>query len=519
MFSFSLLMSFLGALGLFLIGMWLMTEGLKIAGGQALEHLLGQWISTRQRGFWAGVLVTGLVQSSSAVTIATIGFINARLMTFSQSMWVIFGSNVGTTLTAWLVLLVGFKFDVSAFTLPLVGVGALLKVFSPNLRAQSLGMALAGFGLLFMGISALQTTFSGFTPAAGELPQIGVSPVLMGLALGFLMTVLTQSSSAGIAIILTASATGMTSIELAAPAVIGANVGTTTTAIIAAIGATNNAKRLAAAHVIFNLLTASVAVLLLLILLALDELHFTPSDMALFLAIFHSGFNLLGVLLMLPLEPRLSRWLMGWFKNKDQPLVDSNLAVVPDLALRALERQLKHFQGKLLALPMSQTPTTLEPISDGLIELQRFITLASRNPLTAAQSAKLEQAFNTVHRLQGALETYKEARGLEEDGPVPTESVKVWLTQAQKLSELQLGSDQDTIQKNWQDMQQQYASLRQQLIHAAITEKWPAGQLDPVLKTLSSRLHFQRRMLQAAESMAAFMAKDDGQPVSSATKQ
>ncbi|MDF2180214.1 Na/Pi symporter [Aliiglaciecola sp. CAU 1673] len=509
MLSTQLAMSFLGALGLFLIGMWLMTEGLKIAGGQALEHLLGKWISTRLRGFLAGLMVTGLVQSSSAVTVATIGFINARLMTFSQSVWVIFGSNVGTTLTAWLVLLVGFKFDISAFTLPLIGIGALLKVFAPNLRAQSLGMALAGFGLLFMGISSLQGAFAGLTPASGELPDIGASPLFLGLALGFLMTVLTQSSSAGIAIILTASASGMTTIELASSAVIGANVGTTTTALIAAIGATNNGKRLAAAHVIFNLMTAVVAVLLLLVLLFwLRDLNLKPDDMALFLAIFHTGFNILGVLLMLPFEPKLSRWLMGWFKSKGQPLVDSNLAVVPDLALRALEQQLKHFQAKLLALPMTKEPVNLDPIAEGLSALQRFITLASQNQLTKAQSAKLEHGLNALHRLQAALETYREAQGFDMTLPTPVEGFDDWLALVQKLSELQFGDDQAAVDENWLTIQNEYANIRNKVIHAAVTQRWPSGQLDPLLKTLSSRLHFQRRMLQASESLVAFATKE-----------
>ena len=124
-----MLFSLMGSLGLFLLGMWLMTEGLKLAGGRALETLLGQWTSSRLRGLATGVLITALVQSSSAVTVATLGFVNAGLMTFQRALWVVFGSNVGTTATAWLVTFFGFSMKIDALTFPLIGVGAALRTF------------------------------------------------------------------------------------------------------------------------------------------------------------------------------------------------------------------------------------------------------------------------------------------------------------------------------------------------------------------------------------------------------
>ncbi|WP_373054666.1 Na/Pi symporter, partial [Thioalkalivibrio sp.] len=161
--TYALIAGFLGGLGLFLLGMTLLTDGLKTAGGKALQHILGVWTRTRPRALASGMGVTALVQSSSAVTVATIGFANAGLLTLGQSVWVIFGSNVGTTMTGWLVALIGFNIRIEAFALPAIGIGALLYLFMKAARPRYLGLALAGFGLLFFGIDVLRETFEGLS--------------------------------------------------------------------------------------------------------------------------------------------------------------------------------------------------------------------------------------------------------------------------------------------------------------------------------------------------------------------
>jgi len=198
--------AFLGGLGLFLLGMSLLTDGLKLAGGRALRHILGDWTRTRLRALISGITVTALVQSSSAVTVATIGFANAGLLTLSQSIWVIFGSNVGTTMTGWLVALIGFNLRIETFALPAVGIGALLYLFLRRVRPRHLGLALAGFGLLFLGIDVLQHAFAGLSQQVdlAALARPGLSGVLMMVLLGALLTVLMQSSSASMAMALTA---------------------------------------------------------------------------------------------------------------------------------------------------------------------------------------------------------------------------------------------------------------------------------------------------------------------------
>ena len=313
----------IGALGLFLLGMWMMTEGLKLAGGQALKRLLGKWTSTRMKGIASGILVTALVQSSSAVTVATIGFVNTGLMSFSQSLWVIFGSNVGTTFTAWIVTIFGLKVDIGGFTYLMIGVGAILRVFAPRERGKALGMAVAGFGILFLGISELQSAFSGFadSPLFSELLAGGKHQVILGLVAGIVLTVLTQSSSAAIALVLTALASTLINLETAAAAVIGANVGTTSTAMISVIGATANAKRLAVAHLAFNLLTGVVAFLILPLFLQLvlfiAKVGYLGTEPTIILAIFHTLFNVMGVLLMWPITARLVVLLQRLFIRSD----------------------------------------------------------------------------------------------------------------------------------------------------------------------------------------------------------
>jgi phosphate:Na+ symporter len=406
MWTFNLI----GSLGLFLLGMWLMTEGLKQAGGRALQSLLGSWTSNRLRGLSAGILVTALVQSSSAVTVATIGFVNAGLMTFQQSVWVIFGSNVGTTMTGWLVTVFGFSLDIEAFTFPLLGVGAFLRVFSPNKRGQALGMAMAGFGLLFMGIDALQSTFTSFAAQFDmrALSTAGVQGVVLGVFIGMLLTIATQSSSAAIALILTAVAGGIAGLTVAAAAVIGANIGTTSTALIATLGATSNAKRLAFAHVLFNVITASVALLLLPLFLGVTAFMSTPGrsvNTTMALALFHTSFNVLGVILMQPLEPWMSRYLLGLFRKisaetHSPSVLDKNVAAVPDLAIRALSLELHKLREQLTLIPLHKLLDSADEklpdrnaLDARLDGVDQFIQLVSQADLSKELSNLLAANF------------------------------------------------------------------------------------------------------------------------------
>ncbi|WP_420230986.1 Na/Pi cotransporter family protein [Pseudomonas sp. ABY48] len=338
----------LGGIGLFLVGMWMMTDGLKVAAGDSLQTLLRMATSSALRGIVVGVVITSIVQSSSAVTVATIGFVNAGLLTLAQSIWVIFGTNVGTTMTGWLVATIGVKVDIVALALPLLGIGMILRlVAGARPRLSGLGQAIAGFGMFFLGIGFLQQGFATTTvPASlvglGHSPWLGIPVFLM---VGIALTMLTQSSSAAIAIVLTASSGADLPLILAAAAVIGTNVGTTSTAALAAFSATPPAKRVAGAHIAFNVLTGCVAVLFLHPLLALSlmlaGISGGATDGTVTLAVFHTLFNCVGIVLIWPISARLTAWLEKRFVNLQEEIgrpryLDATLLHIPQLALRGL---------------------------------------------------------------------------------------------------------------------------------------------------------------------------------------
>jgi phosphate:Na+ symporter len=353
--------SFIGGIGLFLLGMRMMTDGLKVAAGDALKHILSAWTSTPLRGFLSGVLITSLVQSSGAVTVAVIGFVNAGLLDILQTVYVIYGTNIGTTMTSWLVAVVGVKLHVQALALPLIGIGMFLRVISDGTRRGAMGDALAGFGLFFLGIAILKDAFAdiGNTISFSGFEQDALG-LLVFTGLGFVLTFLMQSSSAAMVVTLTAAAGGLITMEDAAAMVIGANVGTTSTAALAVIGATANAQRIAAAHVLFNLLTGAIALLILTPLLALIEqvrewLGLVPS-MLTSLALFHTLFNILGVLMLWSFTPAMVAWLKQRLRSAEEDMgrpvyLDMNVVTTPALAFNALVMELGRmgdFAGKML---------------------------------------------------------------------------------------------------------------------------------------------------------------------------
>lgn len=346
----------IGGIGLFLIGIQMLTDGLKLAAGRALEDLLERYTSTPARGLAAGVLITALVHSSTAVTVASIGFVNTGLLSLRNALWVIFGSNVGTTLNAWLVATFGFGFRIEAFALPFVGLGAILMLAGRTVRSRALGQAIAGFGLLFLAIAILKNTFSVFGERLDltDFAHPGLTGYLLLIAVGALLTLLMQASAAVIALVITAAQSGLMPVDAACAVVIGTNIGTSKTAILSAIGATANARRLAAAHVLFNVVTGIVALALLPamidVLARLREWFADqPPTPAVMIAMFHTAFNVLGVLLMVPVSGVLLRLLSARFRSREEEIaqprhLDANSIAVPDLALRALRMELDRTQ-------------------------------------------------------------------------------------------------------------------------------------------------------------------------------
>lgn len=249
----------LGSVALFLYGMKVMSEGLQKAAGERLRNILSAMTRNRFAGTLTGFLITALIQSSSASTVMVVSFVNAGLISLGQSMAVIMGANVGTTFTAWILALFGFKVNISAFVLPLIGL-AIPLLFSSKSRNKSIGEFLIGFGFLFMGLDMIST----YVPDLQSNPDMfafleryasmGYASVLIFLLVGLVLTMVIQSSAATFAIVLIMCAKGWIGFDISCALILGSNIGTTITPIIASMGGNAAARRTAMGHLMFNVL-------------------------------------------------------------------------------------------------------------------------------------------------------------------------------------------------------------------------------------------------------------------------
>lgn len=517
-----------GGLALFLFAMLMMTDGLKTFAGAGLRHMLTQWTATPLRGVFSGVAVTALVQSSSAVTVATIGFVNAGMLTLRQALSVMFGANVGTTMTGWLVSLIGFGWKIDNLALPLLTLGVLLRLSAGRHRWRGLGDALVGFGLFFLAISLLQDAFAALAVERSAAIADGGGNLLAGFAVGFVITVLVQSSSASIAILLSAAASGLIGLPWAAAAVIGANLGTTSTAVLAALKATPAAKRLALGHVAFNAVTGVIALLLLPVALALVRALADVLDIARgaapVLALFHTTFNVFGVLLMLPLAPWLARHLERFFHTAEESLatpqhLDRTLAATPALAVPAVDAELRRLGAAVgglgrLAL-RSATPS--EPAASlELIELRaaaalelggaiiRYAaqvqteTMQAQVAVDLARKVRTARYFDEAARLLPRLATLRTAVSRTRD-PATRDSVEHVIAAA--VSVLEQANDY-----TGQAFEERYAAAKAELLNAMVQKRLEVEAADEMLDALSSA----RRLVEQCVKAAALLGDAPG---------
>ena len=256
-YSFYAFLKLIGSLGLFLYGMKIMSEGLQKVAGDRLRSILTAMTTNRVTGVLTGVLITALIQSSSATTVMVVSFVNAGLLTLAESISVIMGANIGTTVTAWIISIFGFKVDMAAFALPLLAI-ALPLIFSGKSNRKSIGEFIFGFSFLFMGLSYLKANAPDLNANPEMLAfvqnytDMGFFSILLFLFIGTILTMIVQASAATMAITLIMCANGWISLELGAALVLGENIGTTITANLAALTANTQAKRAALAHFVFN---------------------------------------------------------------------------------------------------------------------------------------------------------------------------------------------------------------------------------------------------------------------------
>lgn len=350
------LFNLVGGIGMFLMGMVMLTDGLKAFAGDRLRQVLLRFTGRPINSLLAGVGVTLLVQSSSATTVTVIGFVSAGLLTFSQAIGLVMGASLGTTGTGWIVSLLGLKVSVGFYALPLIGIGAFMHLLGSG-RTKPLGTALAGFGLIFVGIETLQQAMGQASGSINftEVPSSGLLGHFLLMFIGLLLTVIMQSSSAAIATTLTALHSNSISFEQAASLVIGAAIGTTVTGALAAMGGSVSAKRTAAAHVLFNLATGLIALLLLpLFLSGIDwaQQHVGLEPGAMSLAAFHSSFVFIGIVLFFPFIGRFAAFIERIIPEPNPQItrhLDPSLLSVPAVALETTRRALKETAVQIFA--------------------------------------------------------------------------------------------------------------------------------------------------------------------------
>lgn len=400
----------LGGIGLFLLGMLLLTDGLKAAAGEALKRVLTRFTGRTLSAFFSGFTITAMVQSSSATILATIGFVSAGLLTFAQAIGVIIGSSVGTTTTGWIVSLLGLKFSVGVIAMPLVGIGAFMRLVLKN-RAASLGLALAGFGLIFVGIETLQHGMDGVSahvqPASFPVPTF--TGRLLLVLIGIVLTVIMQSSSAAVATTITAYHAGTLDLPQSLAIVIGASIGTTVTAALASIGASVPAKRTALVHILFNGFAGTLGFVLLPVFIWVVqrlETHGMPIG-AWDIAVFHTSFTIVGALIVLPGVHLFSRLITRLIHDR-QPAptghLDATLAQVPEVALEALRRALTTCAAATADWARShsggQPPAHELPLTDIRTNLNECYDFLAKVPATvSAGQNEISPRLSLVHAM------------------------------------------------------------------------------------------------------------------------
>lgn len=379
-----------GGVGFFLLGMAVMTDGLKALAGSALRTVLAKAAATSFSGTFWGAIVTLLVQSSSATTMTTIGLVSAGLLTFPQGLSLVFGANIGTTGTGWLVALLGVRVSLTAYALPIVFAGALLKLVGKGRLAAS-GGAIAGFALILVGLTTLQQGMSGLAEQLNpaDLPAVvgsGGAPSWSGalgaltlVATGVVMTTVMQSSTAAITVSLSALFAGAIGLDQAVALVIGQNIGTSTSSAMAAVGASNTAKRLAVAYIAFKLIAAVVFLLLFPVIVRVMIRASDSVDPVTLVAAFHTAYNVVGVAILLPMIKPFTRLIERIVPDRGSTftryLDPAALAASPIVAVEAARRTVAHVLATLCSPATSADDISVTSQSaEALRQVQVFLS-------------------------------------------------------------------------------------------------------------------------------------------------
>ena len=444
--------SVLGGVGLFLLGMSVMTAGLKGLAGSGLRTVLSKAAATPLSSAFWGAIVTLIVQSSSATTMTTIGLVSAGALTFPQGLALVFGANVGTTGTGWLIALIGIRVSVTAAALPMIFVGALIKVLGRG-RVSAAGAALAGFALVLFGLSTLQQGMGGLAERLhpADLPAVlgagwwaGLYGVLALVVVGLAMTAVMQSSTAAIAVTLSANYAGAIGLDQACALIIGQNIGTATSSAMAAIGASSTAKRLGLAYVLFKLIAAAIALVLFPVTIPPLVRASDSIDGVTLLAAYHTAYNVIGVLVLLPVINGFTRLVERMLPERSSPLTRcldpaalvSSIATV-EAVRRTVARALETMCGSLAttlsaanqdaSLPARRNMVPAAEAASALRQAQEFMSEVSGPPESEDEQLRFTGTLHALDHASRLAETVGEEAefGMPLGGPGEMRAVNV----------------------------------------------------------------------------------------------
>jgi len=336
----------LAGLAIFLYGMFLLEDSIKAISGRVFRKMIRQYTDSRLRSIGSGAFITAILQSSSAVSLMVLAFVGAGVMTMENGIGVMMGANLGTTVTSWIVAVFGFKLKIESLALPLIAGGGLMSIaFAPSSKLFQGSRMLIGFGFLFLGLDFMKTSVENYAQYI-DLSSIADYGLWLYLLLGILITALMQSSSAAIAIVLTALNSGLISFDTSVAMVIGANIGTTVTVLLGSLGGIQSKKRVSTSHLIFNLVTGIIAFAALQPLSRL-VVHFfdTATNAVMALALFHTLFNCIGVVVFFPFIGLLARFLSRAFPDHKEILtvyLGNTPTEVTDAAIASLRKEILH---------------------------------------------------------------------------------------------------------------------------------------------------------------------------------
>ena len=378
-------LTMIGGLSLFLFGMSIMGQALERRAGGKLRALLGKFTTGRTAGLLTGLVVTAVIQSSSATTVMVVGFVNSGLMTLRQAVNVIMGANVGTTVTAWILSLAGIDSGSwyirlakpSSFTPLLALAGIILYMFCRGEKKKDTGMIFLGFATLMFGMETMSGAVSGLreVPAFRELFVMFENP-LLGVLAGAALTAIIQSSSASVGILQALAVTGQVSYGAAIPIIMGQNIGTCVTAMLSSVGANKNAKRAAMVHLSFNCIGTAVWISVFSVARGIFHLHFLEEPASLLgIAVAHSVFNVLCLLLILPLsdvlEKLVTKMVPDVRRKEEYMELDERLFAAPSIALERCHR----VTGSMAQMSVASLKEAIDALGNLTPELAAAIRL------------------------------------------------------------------------------------------------------------------------------------------------